>query len=656
MNDEQQIIEPVPTMAGYKKIPTFKLWIANQFPYIETDFDAITNYELLQAVIKYLNTIIENENNVESNVTALYNAFVNLHDYVTNYFDNLDVQEEVNNKLDEMVKDGTLESLLLNYTQVSKVFDTYNDMMLDTSTYVNGMKLKTLGYHYVNDGGGAEYFVTNVQNTNKYQVSIGTNLWIELIIKDNTLHIKQIGAYGDNVNDDYNIFSSAINFINGKYMTLFIDEGTYYLSQKLIINWSNSNYWIDFNGSYKIKGSGQFTSILRFSGKDGIDTTHTGIVALEMSDFSIENLEYKAIETTGGERKPDASKGIGLLLSHLGYVAKISNIGVSGFYIGIATRDCYCGPMMSNLFTKNCVFGYSSKSDTSTMISNSSFFGLESCYIQEGSLSSLTNIICEGTLDRFMNNNYNQRTKFKGRGFSFYSASSNLIGCYTERLFGNSRYYENMCHINEVGGNFLGGTYLYADSHTDELTEWLTNNPDYKYCAVEDYLNSTADLQKNFVNIQNPEALGTGFKIHTNQTVTDEFYSNFVVDGVDSYQGIDNTLNKFYLGNLKPIVNVRTTSSPFKIPNFISSPQKFVGPFNITGIGDKTNAYGPNILVTSRKANFTDTSYNETRLRLVQTLSGGAKIYLETYLDDTKVSSKEIISIASDGKVTFPQN
>jgi len=112
MNDEQQIIEPVPTMAGYKKIPTFKLWIANQFPYIETDFDAITNYELLQAVIKYLNTIIENENNVESNVTALYNSFVNLHDYVENYFDNLDVQEEINNKLDKMVEDGTIQEIL----------------------------------------------------------------------------------------------------------------------------------------------------------------------------------------------------------------------------------------------------------------------------------------------------------------------------------------------------------------------------------------------------------------------------------------------------------------------------------------------------------------------------------------------------------------
>ena len=233
MNDEQQIIEPVPTMAGYKKIPTFKLWIANQFPYIETDFDAITNYELLQAVIKYLNTIIENENNVESNVTALYNSFVNLHDYVENFFDNLDVQEEINNKLDEMVEDGTFESILLNYTQIAKVFDTYNDMMLDTSTYVNGMKLKTLGYRYINDGGGADYIVTNVQSDTKYQVSIGLNKYIEMIIKDSRVSPMQFGAYGDGVQDDLIYLKTALKFAIDNQKELYIDK-KYYVSNSLL--------------------------------------------------------------------------------------------------------------------------------------------------------------------------------------------------------------------------------------------------------------------------------------------------------------------------------------------------------------------------------------------------------------------------------------
>ena len=250
MNDEQQIIEPVPTMAGYKKIPTFKLWIANQFPYIETDFDAITNYDLLQAVIKYLNTIIENENNVESNVTALYNAFVNLHDYVEEQFDSLNLQDEVNTKIDEMYESGLFDNLLNNYLNLTKVFDTYIDMMLDTSTYVNGMKLKTLGYHTINDGGGAEYFVTNVQNDNKYQVSIGTNLWIELIIKNNTINTKQLGIIGNGENDNYNDFINLAQIINkNKIQKVLFSNEHYCLSNQVDFNISSDNIYIDFNNS-----------------------------------------------------------------------------------------------------------------------------------------------------------------------------------------------------------------------------------------------------------------------------------------------------------------------------------------------------------------------------------------------------------------------
>ena len=232
MNDEQQIIEPVPTLAGYKKVPTFKLWIANQFPYIETDFDAITNYELLQAVIKYLNTIIENENNVESNVTALYNAFVNLHDYVENYFDNLDVQEEINNKLDEMVEDGTLDNILNNYVQLFKVYNTHTDMIADSSNFVLNMKIKTLGYYSINDGGNAEYIVTDVENSNIFQESIGNGLYINLLFQD-TIYSKQVGLKGDGTTDE----SVALNnfFVKSVDANKVLNSGTYLTTIPVII-------------------------------------------------------------------------------------------------------------------------------------------------------------------------------------------------------------------------------------------------------------------------------------------------------------------------------------------------------------------------------------------------------------------------------------
>lgn len=51
------------------------------------------------------------DNNAEA-VKELQDLFVELKSYVDNYFENLDVQEEINNKLDEMATDGTLDEII----------------------------------------------------------------------------------------------------------------------------------------------------------------------------------------------------------------------------------------------------------------------------------------------------------------------------------------------------------------------------------------------------------------------------------------------------------------------------------------------------------------------------------------------------------------
>lgn len=115
-------INNIPNMKPYSCLPPFKLWCATNFPFIEANFDSLTNYELLCKVTQYLNEVISNENAVESNVEALYNAFVGLENYVNNYFDTLDVQDEVNNKIDEMVANGYFESIISTYlTQPTKL-------------------------------------------------------------------------------------------------------------------------------------------------------------------------------------------------------------------------------------------------------------------------------------------------------------------------------------------------------------------------------------------------------------------------------------------------------------------------------------------------------------------------------------------------------
>ena len=262
----------------------------------------------------------------------------------------------------------------------------------------------------------------------------------ELIVKDNTISVKQYGAYGDNIHDDTNAFKNAITYINGKHMNLYIDAGKYILSETLYVDWQNSNFWQTFNGSYSIKGAGIYETILNFSTSDGLIINRNGnILSIEIEDFSIQNTTYDPLQDTDITAKPNDSKGIGLLAKHIGYTGHIARVGVRGFYIGLATRNCYGGPIIDNVFTYNTVFGYSSKSDTSVEHNSCSYMGYESCYIQEGSHNVLKNVVCEGTLDGFKTNTYSQRGKFNSRGFTFYDAKAELDSCYSEKLFGNAR-------------------------------------------------------------------------------------------------------------------------------------------------------------------------------------------------------------------------
>lgn len=102
------------------------------FKAIPLAFDeSLSYYECLCGLLNYLkNTIIPTVNNNADAVIELQGLFEKLQTFVNNYFDNLDVQQEINNKLDEMVADGTLE-LLINKRVVSQ-------SLLDNTIYMNG--------------------------------------------------------------------------------------------------------------------------------------------------------------------------------------------------------------------------------------------------------------------------------------------------------------------------------------------------------------------------------------------------------------------------------------------------------------------------------------------------------------------------------------
>lgn len=81
----------------------FRFWCQKVLPTVYDD--SLSYYELLCKTVDYLNKTTSNVDELETIVTDLKN-------YVDNYFANLDVQEEINNKLDAMVADGTFDKII----------------------------------------------------------------------------------------------------------------------------------------------------------------------------------------------------------------------------------------------------------------------------------------------------------------------------------------------------------------------------------------------------------------------------------------------------------------------------------------------------------------------------------------------------------------
>ena len=122
--------------------------------------ESMSYYETLIWLCNYLSKTIE------PSIIETQEAVKELQEFVSQYFDNLDVQEEINNKLDEMAEDGTLEEIITSYLNVKGVlgYNTILDMK-NATNLIDGSIAKTLGKNNYLDGEGAFYKIREILNT-----------------------------------------------------------------------------------------------------------------------------------------------------------------------------------------------------------------------------------------------------------------------------------------------------------------------------------------------------------------------------------------------------------------------------------------------------------------------------------------------------------
>ena len=89
---------------------------------------------------------------------------------------------------------------ILEADEVALVFDTVADMKQATNL-TNGSYARTLGFHSVNDGGGATYKITNTGTANEMDIIAIDTLFAHLI-KPAIATPEIYGAYGNGTNDD----------------------------------------------------------------------------------------------------------------------------------------------------------------------------------------------------------------------------------------------------------------------------------------------------------------------------------------------------------------------------------------------------------------------------------------------------------------------
>ena len=126
-----------PDLKPYTGQGKFRYWVQMVLPTIYDD--SLSYMELLNKLVYVINLAIEDVDAVEENVASLLEAFNELQQFTNDYFNNLDVQEEINIKLDEMVESGEFTAL------IEPLFNNFNNRITILENRVNQIEELTPG-------------------------------------------------------------------------------------------------------------------------------------------------------------------------------------------------------------------------------------------------------------------------------------------------------------------------------------------------------------------------------------------------------------------------------------------------------------------------------------------------------------------------------
>lgn len=240
----------------------------------------LTIEEQLLWLCSYLEKeVIPAVNNNAEAVEELQNLFTELQTYVNNYFDNLDVQEEINNKLDVMAEDGTLDQIINQ--------EIFGEIQQDISD---------LGNRIDNEVGDLENLTTlNNQdivgainsNNQLQQIYLGNGMFYDIpqdvghvqgsCIHENNLYV---AVQGTSPTGYIYVFNISSNTYVTRYenVTMYHGNDMTYINDKIYIasvdNLSLCVYDLSTNTSTVLTPFSSLSGYSELTGVEKIDDTH----------------------------------------------------------------------------------------------------------------------------------------------------------------------------------------------------------------------------------------------------------------------------------------------------------------------------------------------------------------------------------------------
>lgn len=504
---------------GREDLKPFKAWFQKTLPLVYDD--SLTYQELLYKLIAKINEVVESQNQTNENFDELYALFVQLKDYVDNYFKNLDVQEEINNKLDEMAKDGTLDKIINE-----QIFGELNDRI------------------------------------EKLEKNSGV-----------VVNIKKWGAVGDGVNDDTTAFINCFNEITNNNI-LYIPNGKY------VINGTNefllkcpiigdnahfllANSYFRYNENCSVDG-------ITFNYSDKT-TAISFKSATPAKKVVIRNCNFVYLKQTPTNRNAVAVR----VLSEISEIENIEIIGYEGgvIYSNVVGLDSKYNTI-NNIFGKNIetlvdVEGYTNAATATGSLKN---FDISNIVLEntDEELAGITNNVgCDCLLFTFVDNfNIQNITSIRAKERAIY-----LNTCTNGTITNVYNYYSD--NIKIAGQNNV------RNSFNIRVSNILTN--ECYMGSIFDVYDANNIFISNFSSINNVETdslirvRGKSREIFFDNG---EIYGSY--RGIISFEYNDSVINELVNINFNDIVmyNIINGNVDYGIVNTVNSKPNWL--YNLT--------------------------------------------------------------------------